>query len=295
MSEKGKRLRKLLQEERIIVAPGVYDAIGAKLVEMIGFDALYLTGFGCSASLLGKPDLGLLTLTELATQAKNIDNAVDIPVIADGEAGFGNALNTARAIREYEKSGVSALHIEDQVYKPDGKPQVVPMEEHISKIKSAVAARTDKNLVIIGRTDALRKYGLKEAIKRANAYFKAGCDMIFVHGPATIDELKIIAKEISAPQVINYSTMIESGNKPILSVSELEEMGFKMVIFPSILLFITIPIMKEALLEFRETGGLIRHQKRMISVPEFKKIIGWDRFVKKEGRYLPDGIRRGLK
>ena len=288
---KRKKLRSMLQGDKIIVAPGVYDAIGAKLVEKIGFDAVYLTGFGCTASFLGKPDLGLITLTELVTHAKNIDNAVTIPVIADCESGFGNALNAARAIREYEKAGAAALHIEDQVvpkrYKPDGMPQVVSMEEHANKIKSAVEARTDKDLVIIGRTDALGRYGLKEAIKRGNAYFEAGCDMIFVHGPQTVDELKTISREISAPQIVNYSTIIESGNKPILSTVELEDLGFKLVIFPSILLFTAARIMKDALREFKDTGKLTHHSEEMVSIAEFKEILCWDTFAGDEKKYLP--------
>ena len=148
---KRKKLRSMLQGDKIIVAPGVYDAIGAKLVERVGFEAVYITGFGVSASLIGQPDLGLITLTELATHAKNIDSAVTLPVIADAESGFGNALNVARAVGEYEKAGVAALHIEDQIvpkrYKPDGMPQVVSMEEHVNKIRSAVEARTDEGAI----------------------------------------------------------------------------------------------------------------------------------------------------
>lgn len=275
------------------MAPGVYDALGAKLVEATGFEAIYLTGFGCTASLLGTPDIGLTTLTELAAHARNIDNAITIPLVADCESGFGNALNVARAIREYEKAGVAALHIEDQMvpkrHKPDGTPQVVPREEHVDKIRAALEAREDENLLIIGRTDALERWGLKEAIRRANAYFEAGCDIVFVHGAHTPDELRTLSREIAAPQIVNYSTMIESNTKPILSVSELEELGFKLVLFPSLLLFTVIPIMREVLLEFRNTGALTRHLERMMSMDAFKEIMGWGRFAEQEEEYLPRG------
>lgn len=291
MLKKRKELKRLLKKRGIVVAPGVYDAMGAKLVENLRFDAAYLTGFGCSASLLGQPDLGLITLTELVAQAKNINNVTAIPLIADCESGFGNALNTARAIREYENAGVAALHIEDQAipkrYKPDGKPQIVSMEEHVNKIKAAAEARTDKNLLIIGRTEALGRYGLKEAVKRGNAYFEAGCDMVFVHGPQTVDELKVIAKEIFAPQIVNYSTIIESGNEPILSVSELEDLGFKLVIFPTILLLTGALAMKSALLEFGKTGKFSRYLEEMISIAEFRKIMDWDTFTEREEKFLP--------
>jgi 2-methylisocitrate lyase-like PEP mutase family enzyme len=292
MSEKRTRFRRCLQEEGIVIAPGVYDAVGAKLSETIGFDAVYVTGFGCSASLLGTPDIGLITLTELATHAKNIDHAITVPVIADGESGFGNAVNVARTVREYEKAGVAALHIEDQMvpqrYRPDGKPQIAPKEEHMDKIRMAVEAREDEHLVIIGRTDALRRYGLNEAIARANAYVEAGCDMIFVHGAYTGDELKTLAEEISAPQVVNYSTMVESGSPRIHSVSELEELGFKLVIFPTLLLFTAARVMQEALLEFRDTGQLARHPEMMMPMGEFGEMMGWSTFTKAQKRYLPE-------
>ena len=288
---KRKRLRNLLQSEGIITAPGVYDVIGAKLVEVTGFGAVYITGFGVSASLLGQPDSGLITLPELVTHAKNIDSAVKLPVIADCESGFGNALNTARAVKEYEKAGVAAIHIEDQIVpkknKPDGKPQVVSMEEHRDKIKSAVEAKTDKDLVIIGRTDALGRYGIKEAIKRGNTYFEAGCDMVFVHGPQTVDELKVIAKEISAPQIVNYSTMIQSGNEPILSVTELESLGFKLVILGAELLFSTTKIMGEMLKELKKKGTLNNWLDKLISAEEFLGIMGFYKYIDKEKKYLP--------
>ena len=288
---KRKKLRSMLQGDKIIVAPGVYDAIGAKLVERVGFEAVYITGFGVSASLIGQPDLGLITLTELATHAKNIDSAVTLPVIADAESGFGNALNVARAIREYEKAGVAALHIEDQIvpkrYKPDGMPQVVSMEEHVNKIKSAVEARTDENLVIIARTDALGRYGLKEAIKRGNAYSEAGGDMVFVHGAKTLEELETIAREIQSPNLVNYSTLVESGMKPLPSVPQLEEIGFKIVILGGELLFSAVKTMKEMLEELKSAGTLNGWLNKFVSVEKFLEIMELCNYIGKEKRYLP--------
>ena len=289
---KKARFRQLLSKERIIVAPGAYDALSARIIEKTGFDAVYVTGFGVSASLLAMPDIGILTRDELVNCVKNIDNAVLLPVLADAESGFGNAVNVTRAVREFEKAGAVAIHIEDQVlprrHALGSGVEVVPAEEHINKIRAALEARENKDFLIIGRTDAREKYGLKEAIRRGNLYAEAGADIIFVHGPRTIEELRMIAREVKAPNIVNYATMIESGNKPILSISQLEETGFKIVIFPSTLLFTAARSMLEILTQLKSKGTIEHLLDRLLTLDEFNRLTGLSRFRQLEDRYLPE-------
>jgi len=289
------KFRQLLKQERLIVAPGAYDALSAKIIEKAGFDTIYITGFGVSASLLGTPDIGLLTMNELVTHVKNIDNATSLPIITDAESGFGNAINTMRTVREFEKAGAVAIHIEDQVlprkYEPSAGVQVVPIEEQVKKIEAAVQAREDQDFLIIARTDARNKYGLKEAIKRGDAYAEAGAEVIFVHGPQSVEELKIIVKEVKAPNIVNYASMIESGNKPILSVGQLQEIGFKIVIFPSTLLFTAAESMQKILRILKKEGTIECALKNLISLKDFNGITKLSQFRKWEERYLPQ--RRG--
>jgi len=285
--------RRLLRQEGIIVAPGAYDALSARIIEKAGFNAVYVTGFGVSASLLAMPDIGILTRDELVTCVKNIDNAVSLPVIGDAESGFGNAVNVTRAVREFEKAGAVAIHIEDQMvpkrYKPTLGGEIVCVQEQINKIRAAVKAREDRDFLIIGRTDAISKYGLKEAIKRGNLYAEAGSDIVFVHGPQKIEELKTIVKEVKAPNIVNYATMIESGNKPILSISQLEEIGFKIVIFPVTLLFTAVKSMQRILRVLKKEGTIENLLESLISSKDFNKITELSKFRKWEQKYLPRG------
>jgi 2-methylisocitrate lyase-like PEP mutase family enzyme len=290
---KKARFRQLLSKEGIIVAPGAYDALSARIIEKAGFDTIYVTGFGVSASLLAMPDIGILTRDELVNCVKNIDNAVLLPVLADAESGFGNAVNVTRAVREFEKAGAVAIHIEDQVlprrHTLGSGVEVVPAQEHINKIRAALEARENKDFLIIGRTDAREKYGLKEAIRRGNLYAEAGADIIFVHGPRTIEELRMIAREVKAPNIVNYATMIESGNKPILSISQLEEIGFKIVIFPSTLLFTAARSMLEALTQLKSKGTTEHLLNRLLTLDEFNRLTKLSRFRQLQDRYLPEG------
>jgi len=290
MTPKREQFAGYLRENRIVVAPGVCDCIGAKLVEETGYEAMYVTGFGTAASLIGKPDLGFLSLNEALYQAGRIDSSTRLPVVADGEAGFGNALCTMRTVSEYEKLGIAAIHIEDQLnpkrWKPDGTPQVVAMEEHAEKIKAAVQARRDPNFLIIGRTDALQRHGLAEAIRRANAYLEAGADLHFVHGVGNPDDLRQVAREIKAPGVVNYSTILESGNKPV-PISELEHMGYKLVIFPTELLLSAAKTIKDLLMHLKKNESIEGWQQMLMSIAEFKKLFKWSEYCELEKRWLP--------
>ena len=247
------RLRQMLREPGIIVAPGAYDGISARLIEAAGYRAVYMTGAGTAASHLGQPDLGLATLTEMAAHASHLASCVSLPVIADADTGYGNALNVVRTVREYERAGVAGLHLEDQVAPKKcghiaGK-QVIPAREFADKIRAAVEYRTDPDLVVIARTDARAVTGLDDAIERGNLYAEAGADVIFVEAPQTEDEVHRIAREVKAPLLAN---MVAGGKTPAVKTSELERLGYKIAIFPALCMSAAIPAIESALLRLRE-------------------------------------------
>lgn len=228
-------LRALLAAEGPLVVPGAYDALSARLVEQAGFDAVYMTGFGSTASLLGRPDVGLLSGAEMVDNARRIAAAVDVPVIADADTGYGNAINVVRTIREYEQAGVAGLHLEDQVTPKkcghmSGKA-VIEQAEMIGKIRAAAAARRDPDLLLIARTDAAAVEGLDAAIARARAYAGAGADVLFVEAPTSADDIARVAGELAgvAPLVFNWA---EGGRTPPVPLARIAELGFSLVLFP---------------------------------------------------------------
>ncbi len=230
------QLRQLLQRPEIVVAPGVYDGLTARLSEQAGYPAVYMTGAGTSAAL-GYPDYGLLTMTEMVDNAALIARSVAVPVIADGDTGYGNELNVTRALREFESRGVASIHIEDQVSPKrcghlDGK-EVVSREEFISKIRAAVAARRDPDFLIIARTDARAVLDLDEAIARVNAALAAGADMAFVEATQTPDEVAAVPRRVNGPCLLN---VVPGGKTPALSMGEAQAMGYRLAILPGILL-----------------------------------------------------------
>jgi 2,3-dimethylmalate lyase len=248
------RLRQMLAEPGIVVAPGAYDGFSARLVEAAGFAAVYMTGAGTAASHLGQPDLGLTTLTEMATHAAHLASAVSVPLIADADTGYGNVLNVVRTVREYERAGVAGFHIEDQVAPKKcghiaGK-QVIPAKEFADKIRAASEYRTDPDLVIIARTDARAVNGLDDAIERGNLYAEAGADVVFVEAPESEREIERIAREVKAPLLAN---MVPAGKTPMYRVPELERLGFKIVIFPAVCMAAAVPAMERALACLKET------------------------------------------
>ncbi|MEO8954988.1 MAG: isocitrate lyase/PEP mutase family protein [Ktedonobacteraceae bacterium] len=234
------RLRELLAQPELLVAPGAYDALSARLIAQAGFPAVYMTGFGTAASTLGQPDVGLLTMSEMVSRAAALAAVVgDRPLIADADTGYGNPINVRRTIREYERAGVAAVHIEDQIWPKkcghmEGK-QVIPVDEMVQKIRAAVDARQDPDFVIIARTDANAVNGLTDALHRGRAYREAGADVIFIEAPRSIEELRTIAQAFpDVPLLYNWA---ESGKTPLLSLEEIHALGFKLVIFPVSLLF----------------------------------------------------------
>ena len=228
-------LRKTLSREKTILVPGAYDAFSAKILKQAGFSIIYMTGSGVTASLTGMPDVGLLTMTEMVNQARNIVNATDLPLICDADTGYGNPINVIRTAKEYERAGVAGIHIEDQMAPKkcghfEGK-QLIPAEEMVKKIEAALYAREDDDFLLIARTDARSVEGLDEALRRARLYVEAGAEMLFVESPQSVDELRRIADELSdVPLLVN---MVEGGKTPVLPFEDFEAMGFKIVLYPT--------------------------------------------------------------
>jgi carboxyvinyl-carboxyphosphonate phosphorylmutase len=229
------RLRELLAAPGPLVAPGAYDALSARLVEQAGFEVVYMTGFGTTASLIGRPDVGLLSAAEMVDNATRIAAAVDVPVIADADTGYGNAINVLRTVRAYEQAGVAGLHLEDQVMPKkcghmSGK-QVIEAGEMVGKIRAAAEARRDPALVLIARTDAAAVHGVDEAIRRGRLYAEAGADALFIEAPTSEEDLARIAGELRgvAPLVFNWA---EGGRTPPLPLARIGELGFSLVLFP---------------------------------------------------------------
>jgi len=248
-----KKLRELIERPGIIIVPGAYDAFSAKLIEAAGFEAVYMTGFGTAASTLGYPDIGLLTLTDMVTNARRIADAVSIPVIADANTGYGNHLNVIRTIEEYEKAGCAAIQIEDQISpKKCGHMEghkLVSTDEMVAKIRAAVKARQDSNLVIIARTDAISAESFEEAIRRANVYRKEGADVLFVEAPRNIDQLERIPKLVKGPVLVNVAP-----KTPYLHIKRYEDMGYALAIYPAISITAVYAALRNKLVELKSRG-----------------------------------------
>ncbi|HWR41952.1 isocitrate lyase/PEP mutase family protein [Sporomusa sp.] len=280
-------LRQLLAGEGIIVAPGAHDALTAKIIEKTGFPAVYMTGYGQAASHLGKPDVGLLTMTEMVARAANIVEAVNIPVIADADTGFGNAINVMRTVREYEKAGVAAIQLEDQVApKKCGHMtgrQVVPQAEMVGKIKAAVDARRDADLVIIARTDARTVHGIEEAMARAKAYEEAGADVLFIESPESIEEMKRITTAFTVPVLAN---MVEGGRTPLVPVPELAAIGYNIVIYPTASTYTLTLAITRLMENLKKTGTTAGMLDQMVTFTEFNELIGLPQIRETESIYV---------
>jgi 2,3-dimethylmalate lyase len=289
------RLKQLLHAEKLLVAPGAYDVLSAKVIEQAGFEAVYMTGYGTSASVLGEPDVGLLTMTEMVQRVGNIANAVEIPVIADGDTGFGNPLNVRRTVREYEKAGASAIQLEDQVApKRCGHMlgrEVIPVEEMVQKIKAAVDTRQDGDFVIIARTDARTNHGLEEALDRAQVYEDAGADVLFIESPEGVDELRRINETFRATPTL--ANMIEGGRTPLPSLDELEKLGFGIAIFPLGPLYTAAKAVGRYLDELKSVRSTASKVNHMIAFEDFNRLIGLPEYNTLEERYRARSFRNG--
>jgi carboxyvinyl-carboxyphosphonate phosphorylmutase len=286
-NKKRLSLRDQLEDRnKTIVLPGVFDALSAKIAEYVGFDAMFQTGYGSSAALLGMPDFGLLNSGETVDNAMRIIRAVRVPVLVDADTGYGNPLNVWRLVRDLESLGAAGIFLEDQVWPKRcghmiGK-DVIPKDEYIPKLKAAIEARQSKDFIIVARTDARAPIGLEEAIERGKAYRKAGADVIFVEAPRSVEELKKVADEIDAPLVAN---MIEDGVTPNLSASELLKLGYQIAVFPLSAIYSATFAMKRVLTELKNTGTTKDARNIMVTFKDFNQFMNLDHFVDLERRY----------
>jgi 2-methylisocitrate lyase-like PEP mutase family enzyme len=276
-------LRRMLGAPEILVLPGVYDALSASLVARSGFRGAYMTGAGVSMALVGYPDLGFTTMTEMAAQAARITAVIDIPLVADADTGYGNALNVQRTVAEYQRAGVAGLHIEDQAFPKrcghlTGK-SVIPREEFVEKIRAAVDARTDAELVVIARTDARAPLGFAEAIERANRCAAAGADLIFVEAPQSEDEIARIPREVDAPVMYNRVT---GGQSPRVEIEQLQEWGYAMTILPGLLIGTVVTAMMRAL---ANAGAPTPLSAAITSPADLFNTVGLDEWLATADRY----------
>jgi carboxyvinyl-carboxyphosphonate phosphorylmutase len=280
-------LRARFDAGEMVLAPGCYDALGARLIEEAGFSAAYMTGFGSAASRLGRPDVGLMSMTEMVDNARRIVEAVDIAVVADADTGYGNSINVIRTVREYESAGVAAIHLEDQVMPKkcghmEGK-QVVGAEEMAAKIAAAVAARRSPDFLIIARTDARAVEGLDGALARARRYREAGADALFVEAPQSIEEIEAVAQAFpDVPLLFNYA---EGGKTPAVTYDFLRELGFSLVIFPLTLLLSATGAMRAALARLKSDGTPIGLLPSLMGFDEFLGLVGLDEIRALEQRF----------
>jgi methylisocitrate lyase len=287
-------LKQLIQADEILVMPGVHDALSARIAAAEGFRALTLGGFAASGVLLGEPDSSQLSLRELADHYARVCGAVELPIFADGDTGFGNVTNVARTVRELERAGVAGLFIEDQVFPKrcghtPGK-DVIHLEEMIGKLKSALDSRRDPDLVIMGRTDALAVHGLDAAIERAQAFAEIGCDLVFVEAPATTDDMKRICGSVDAPQLAN---MIEFGQTPTLDANQLESLGYATVVWPVASVFALTKQMRSLYRTIAETGSTEAFTSEMVTFDDYMKVVGLPELRAREQSFLDFAKERG--
>lgn len=291
------QLRALLAKPGCIIAPGVADALGARLVAMEGFDAVYMTGFGTSLTRLGMPDVGLLTETEMVDNAARIVDASQLPVVADADTGYGNPVNVRRTIRDYERAGVAGVHLEDQQWPKrcghlSGK-RVIPTDEMVAKLKSACDARRDGDFVIIARTDAIAVEGLEAAFERAERYREAGADVLFVEAPVGVEQVKQVAARFKGVPLL-YN-MAASGKTPDLPADELGRLGFKLAIYPNWMLLAAIPAMQGLLRELKRAGGIAAVRDKVATFKTFTEVAGLPEIQALEARYgVPEDSRASL-
>lgn len=281
-----KKIRELFNAGKFVVAPGAHDALTAKIIGKLGFDAVYMTGYGQSASHLGQPDVGLMSMSEMVMRASNMVEAAGVPVIADADTGFGNAVNVMRTVREYEKAGVAVIQLEDQVMpKKCGHMvgrEVIPMEEMVGKIKAAVDARQG-DMMIMARTDARTVLGIDAALERAAAYKEAGADIIFVESPESEDEMRLINTKL--PGVLTLANMVEGGRTPMFTNDKLESFGYNLVIYPTASVYVTTKAMVDLWEGLKRDGTTETLIDTMIPFPKFNELIGLPEIREIEANY----------
>ncbi len=281
-----KNLKSMLKANKPLVIPGVYDAIGAKIAEKVGFEAMFQTGYGTSATLFGMPDYGFIGATETIDNARRICRAVSVPVIVDSDTGYGNALSVWKLVRELESAGASGIFLEDQRWPKrcghmQGK-EVITQEEYTEKLGAAVDSRQSKDFIIVARTDARATEGLDAAIERGLQNKKTGADAIFIEAPRSLEEMKIIGKAINAPLVAN---MIEGGATPINSAETLHKLGFKIILYPLSVLFANTFATMSILKELKKTGTTTKFKQKVVNFDQFNDLVELPKFQKLEKKY----------
>ena len=284
-----KKFKSLLDKPGIIAAPGAYDCLTAKIIQNAGFSAVYMTGAGTSVAKYGYPDLALTTATEMISSARDICSAVDIPVIADADTGYGGVLNVQRTIRDYERSGVAAVHLEDQEFPKrcghlDGK-QVISISDMVSKIKAAVDARNDPDFTLIVRTDALAVTSWDDTIDRCRQYIDAGADVLFVEAIRSRDQAEALAKLFPVPLLYNF---VETGKSPLYDISELEDIGFKIVIYPVSALLTVCNVVSNVMSELKQFGTTGHLVENMVAVTEAFDMVGLSDMLNASENYSSD-------
>jgi 2-methylisocitrate lyase-like PEP mutase family enzyme len=280
-------LRKLIEDEEILMIPVAHDALCARIAEQSGFKAIFTAGYANSAALLGMPDVSLLTLTEMLDVASRIADAVSIPVFADGDTGHGNISNVIRTVQQFERAGAAGLFIEDQVQPKRcghmaGK-QVITPREMVSKIKAALDARQDPDFIIMARTDAIAVNGIDDAIQRANLYRDAGADLIFVEAPESVEQMRRIIREVDAHHMVN---MLPGGKTPLLNARELQEIGYSAVAYATACTYTIAKAVRELFESLHKTGTTAGFEDRMMSFDEFNRLVGLERIREQEEAFL---------
>ena len=289
MTARRAGLRALVAKKQGLVVPGAYDGVSARLVQDAGFPAVYMTGYGTAASRLGLPDLGFAGLGEMVDHARNLAAVLDVPLIADADTGYGNALNVRRTVQAYEAAGVAALHIEDQIApKRCGHlagHQVVPRGEFAGKIRAAVEARTDPDLLVIARTDAISAVGFDEALRRGEAAVKAGADVLFIEAPRTEAQVAEVARAFDTPLLYNYAP---GGRSPLLPFARLRELGFAIILLPVDTLLVAVQAMRAFLGQVKARDDVLSLADRYMPFAEFNELIGVTAQLALAERYRDD-------
>jgi len=284
---KAQKIREVLKEKGVLVMPGVYDCLSAKIASRTGFDVIFITGYSVSATYLGEPDFGLLTQTDLLSASQRICSVTDLPVIVDADTGYGNAVNTIRTVKELMRGGAAGMFLEDQIWPKrcghmKGK-QVVPLEEYLKKLKAAVEARGGKeDFFIVARTDARQAIGLDEAIRRGQAFKDAGADAVFIEAPLTKEEMREIGRKVPGPLVAN---MIERGVTPLMGPEELKDLGFGLIVWPLGPLYASARALQDVYGALKRAGTTHEVMDRLISFEEFHDIIGLEEKYALDAKY----------
>lgn len=283
---KAQLIRSQLEQKGILVMPGVYDALSAKIAARAGFEVLFITGYSLSATLLGEPDFGLLTQSEVLSAAQRVCSVVPTPVIVDADTGYGNAINVIRTVKELIRAGAAGMFLEDQVWPKrcghmKGK-QVIPLEEQLKKLRAAIEAKEGADFYIVARTDARQALGLDEAIRRGIAFKGTGADAIFIEAPETKEEMKEIARHVPGPLVAN---MIERGVTPLMGPAELKDLGFQLVVWPLGPLYASAKALQKVYMNLYRVGTTEEILDQLISFNEFHDIIGLEQKYALDARY----------